>query len=103
MSDYDPESIFVLVAALRKAMKRKAAHYTPIARQLIRSRSANIQEIEHTLDHLLDVACIPEGLAPFEALCRYYFTLDPAASAEYTDFYRKMWDIDDDEEVEAET
>lgn len=74
------------------AWQQKAAHYAPMARHLILSRSTDIQGIEHTLDHLLDVACIPDGLAPFKTLCRYYYGIDPAATATYVHAYRDMWD-----------
>ena len=103
MSAPDLQPLLALAAALQEASKQKAAHYAPIARQLIPSRSIHIQEIEHTRGHLLDVACIPEGLAPFKALCRYYFTLDPAATATYINGYREMWDSDANQETEAET
>lgn len=59
---------------------------------LIRSQSRAAQEIEHTLDHLLDCACIPEGLALFKALCRHYYAINPAAAADYVHAYRDMWD-----------
>ena len=53
------------------------------------------------LDSLLDCACIPEGLALFRTLCRYYFTLNPAATADYIRAYRDMWDNNDAVEGEA--
>jgi hypothetical protein len=59
-------------------------------------------QIEHTLDQLLDVACLPEGLALFKTLCRHYDTLDPQATASHIHAYREMWDDetqDDSDEV----
>ena len=56
---------------------------------------------EHLLDRLLDCACIPEGLALFRSLCRYYYYLNPAATADYIGAYREMWDNDDTEEANA--
>jgi hypothetical protein len=53
------------------------------------------------LDRLLDCACIPEGLALFRTLCSYYFTLNPAATADYVGAYREMWDRDEAEEAKA--
>jgi len=81
-----------LIAPLRDLQRQKAAAYAPVAQRLIHSRSCNESEIEHTLDHLLDCACIPEGLAPFKALCRHYWQINPQATAEYVYAYREMWD-----------
>jgi hypothetical protein len=64
------------------------------------SRAA--QEIEHTLDHLLDCTCIPEGLALFKALCRYYYAINPAATAGYVHACRDMWDSDELGKQDAE-
>ena len=33
----------------------------------------------------------------FKRLCRYYYTLDPAATADYVHSYRGMWDSEGDE------
>lgn len=54
------------------------------------------------LDHLLDCSCIPEGLALFKSLCRYYFAINPAATADYISYYREMWDSEAEKEDEAE-
>jgi hypothetical protein len=95
--------IFALAATLHHAWRQKAAHYAPVARRLIQSRSTDIQEIEHTLDHLLDVACIPEGLAPFKALCRHYYGINPVATVSYVHAYREMWDSEETAQKEAES
>ena len=72
--------------------EQKVASLSPIVQTLLDTRSRNVKEIEHTLDHLLDCACIPEGLAIFKALCRYYYTINPGATASYVLAYREMWD-----------
>ncbi len=53
------------------------------------------RELELTLDHLLDCACIPEGLALFKALCRHYHGIDSAATATYVYAYRDLWDSEE--------
>jgi hypothetical protein len=85
-----------LAATLHALHQQRAALLAPIAEQLIREKSRNAAEIEQTLDHLLDCACIPEGLAPFKALCRYYYGINPAATASYVHGYRDMWDSEGD-------
>ena len=67
---------------------------TPVVQELVRSGSRDVQRIEHTLDQLLDLACMPEGLALFKTPCRHYGTLDPQATADYVHAYREMWDDD---------
>lgn len=81
-----------LIAPLKYLHRQKAAAYTPIVHGLIHSRCRDEKEIEHTLDHLLDCACIPEGLALFKGLCRYYWDISPVATASYVHAYRELWD-----------
>lgn len=82
---------------LRGIQELAVAQYTPIVEQIIATRSRDAHHIQHTLDYLLDFACHPAGLALFKKLCRYYFTLDPVATADYVNFYREMWDSDETE------
>ena len=63
--------------------------------EILRSGSRDAQWIEHTLDQLLNHACVPKGLALFKDLCRHYWTLDPQATASYIHAYREMWDGED--------
>jgi len=100
-SETDLQPLIALVASLRDAQGQKAAYYIPIARHLIESRSRNTQEIEHSLDHLLDIACLPEGLAAFKSLCRHYWQLNPQATASYVHAYREMWDSEESPIQEA--
>jgi hypothetical protein len=95
--DPDFAEIRALAATLHDLHRQQVAALTPIVRNLIRSQSRSAQELEHTLDHLLDCACIPEGLALFKALCRYYYAINPAATASYVHAYREMWDSDEPE------
>jgi hypothetical protein len=96
------QPLIALVASLRDVQEQKAAHYIPIAEHLIESRSRNTQEIEHTLDHLLDVACLPNGLAAFKSLCRHYWNINPQGTAAYVYAYREMWDSADHETKDAD-
>lgn len=93
--DPDFAEIRSLAATLNDLHRQRVAALAPIAQNLIRSQSREAQEIEHTLDHLLDCACIPEGLALFKALCRYYYAINPAATAGYVHAYRDMWDSEE--------
>ena len=99
-TDYDEmfEGIKAIAEGLRGLQELGAAQYTPVVEQIIATRSRDAHRIQLTLDYILDFACHPAGLALFKKLCRYYFTLDPVATADYVNFYRKMWDTDEPED-----
>lgn len=88
------EAILSLAASLRDLQQQMARHYAPIVRRLVDRRSRDANEIEHTLDRLLDCAGTPAGLALFKSLCRHYYDLDPAAAAEYVMAYREWYDAE---------
>ena len=83
-----------LTADLQVLRKQGIATLAPVVQELVRSGSCDVQRIEHTLDQLLDVACLPKGLALFKTLCRHYWALDQQATADYVNAYREMWDDD---------
>ena len=83
---------------LRGIQERGIAQYTPVVEQIISTRNRDAHHIQHTLDYLLDFACHPAGLALYTKLCRYYYTLDPAATADYVNYYREMWDSEEAED-----
>jgi hypothetical protein len=63
---------------------------------MIQSGERDSQRIEHKLDHMLDFCCDPDMLVVFKRLCRYYYGIDPVATAGYVNAYREMWDIPDE-------
>lgn len=81
-----------LTADLQALREQGIAALTPVVQELVRSGNRDVQRIEHTLDQLLDLACLPEGLALFNTLCSHYWALDPQATADYVHAYREMWD-----------
>jgi len=52
--------------------------------------------LDHQLDHMLSFCCDPDMLLAFKRLCRYYFTIDPVATAGHIEAYRQMWDMPDE-------
>ncbi|MBB4846137.1 hypothetical protein HNP55_004691 [Paucibacter oligotrophus] len=88
------------VAPLQALHQRAVKVLAPTVQEIVRSASRDTQWIECTLDQLLDHACLPEGLALFETLCRHYWTLDPQTTASYVQAYREMWDADDKNSTE---
>ena len=70
------------------------AQYLPIVDSIIASRCRDVNQIEHTLDYLLDFCAHDSGVSLFRRLCRYYWDIDPVGTAIYVNHYREMWDSD---------
>jgi len=90
-----------IVALQNEAVLQTLLIWKPKAENIIITKSKNANAIEHTLDALCDVAFDDEVLALFKKLCRYYYDINPQATVEQIQFYREMWDsneeIEDDE------
>jgi hypothetical protein len=65
---------------------------------IIQRGERDTQLIDHQLDHMLGFCCDPDMLLVFKRLCRYYFTIDPVATAAHIQAYREMWDTPDEAE-----
>ncbi len=89
-------SIQALAENMEVAQEIGIAQYRPVVASLIARKCRDVREIEQTLDRLLDYAAHPRGLELFKDLCRYYYSIDPAATADYVHIYFKVWG--DDEE-----
>jgi len=89
-----------LAASVYELQLQMAKSHAPIVQNIIQHRSRDVQEIEQALDRVLDCACIPEGLELFKHLCRYYYSINPTATAHYVFAYREMWDNEADHEEE---
>ena len=100
MSDFDAIA-GGLDAFLEQALQlqlRAAQQYKPLVEALVRTGSRDAQQIEHTLDGLLDFCGHAPVLALYRRLCRHYWDIDPAATAFYVKAYRELWDSEEDEE-----
>jgi len=91
-------SIQALAENMEAVQEMGVAQYRPIVASLIAQRCREVCQIEQTLDRLLDYAAHPSGLALFKELCRYYYTIDTAAAAEYVQIYFKVWGDEEDQE-----
>lgn len=89
-----------LVSLQKEAVKQTLSAYEPIVDRIISSGSTDMNAIERTLDTLCEVAFDEKVLIIFKKLCRYYYNIDPVATAQQINFYRKMWDNDDNENIE---
>lgn len=97
MGDYeDLLSSLSAIAQSMEALNRRAVdEYRPIVEDIIRGRSRDINEIEHTLDGILGFCSHEPALVLYKRLCRYYWTIDQEATAFYVHAYREMWDSED--------
>lgn len=95
MSDDDAMRAIRTLALSMRALQRQAAEeYLPVVEDILRTRSRDTEAIEHTLDGLLDFCGHEPVLQLYKRLCRYYWDIDPAATADYVNAYREHWDSD---------
>lgn len=86
------KSIEKLVKYLGEVTAREVVEYEPIVNGLIDARSRNRKKIERTLTGLLDFCGNQAILQLYKKLCRYYYSLDPKATAQYVLLYLERWD-----------
>ena len=94
MSDDAMQAIRTLAGSLRDLQRQAAQQYLPVVDDILRTRSGDTQHIEHTLDGLLDFCGHEPVLQLYKKLCRHYWGIDPAATADYINAYREYWDSD---------
>jgi len=87
------------VGQLQQLQLQAAQQYQPVVDALVRTGSRDVQQIEHTLDGLLDFCGHALVLEMYKRLCRHYWDIDPAATAYYVKAYRERWDSEDDGDV----
>jgi len=97
------ESFKQLVGVIREfqvGIMQLLPSYEAQVDEIIRKRVTDDNHIQHALDSLLDFAAWgDEGLSLFKRLCRYYYRLNPEATADYIYTYRDMYDNPSDDEA----
>ena len=86
------KSIRKLVKYLGALGTSDVLEYEPIVNGIINSRSRVRKKIVRTLNGLLNFCGNPAVLQLYKKLCRYYYPLDPKATAQYVLFYLERWD-----------
>jgi len=96
MNTYEATSkaIISLARGLRDLQQQAAQQYRPVVDDILFTRSRDTRHIEHTLDRLLDFCGFEPVLEMYKQLCRHYWDIDPAATADYINAYREYWDSD---------
>ena len=67
--------------------------YKPIVCDLC-SRIAPLNEVEHTLEAMLDFCADDTVLELFKELCRHYYGIYPEMIADQINVYREVWDTE---------
>ena len=83
-----------LIIAQQNLARQALSEYSVLAENIIVSKTTDQNRIEHTFDGMLDFCFDADMLLLFKKLCRYYFTINPQATAFYINHYREMWDSD---------
>jgi len=85
------------LAVARQQMARQAEQqYPPEVEAILRDQCREPQRIECLLDGIFDFCFDDEMLLLYKKLCRYYFKINPVATASYVYAYREMWDEEED-------
>lgn len=90
------ENIKPLVEQIALIHHKAYYEYKPQVETLISARVSDDIRIQHLLDCLLDHACNDEILFLYKKLCRYYWDINPQATVDYVNYYREMWDNEED-------
>jgi hypothetical protein len=85
-------SIGDIVKARDLLARQAERQYAPEVEGVLRTECRDPNRIEHLLDGILDFCFDPEMLCLYKKLCRYYFIIDPEATASYANTYRERWD-----------
>ena len=93
MSDVDAlfESISPIAERMQDLQRQAVQQYKPVVDDILHSGCRDAKQIEHTLDRLLDFCGYEPVLQLYKRLCRHYWDIDPAASADYIKAYREHW------------
>lgn len=84
-----------LLGQVQQLQEKAARQYQPVVEVLLRTGSRDVQQIERTLDGLLDFCGYAPVLEMYRRLCRHYWDIDPVATADYIKLYRERWDSEE--------
>lgn len=90
------ENIKNIISGDKILIKQAYDAYEPIINNIIRTKSVDANEIEHTLGGLNGFCYDEKILLLYKKLCRYYWEIDPHATAFYINLYREMWDSENE-------
>ena len=86
------DEIKAIAVQLQQLQKQAYIVYEPLVTNLIAQQVKDNSQIEHLLDGILDFCGDSQMLLLYKKLCRYYWDINPQATADYINFYKEMWD-----------
>lgn len=89
--------ILDIFASVNALAKQAVVLYETQVNAIIIAKNTNEKEIQRTLDGMLDFCFHNDMLLLFKKLCRYYYDINPHATADYIRYYKELWDTDDNE------
>lgn len=90
------QTIGKLAVARQQLARQAEQQYCLEVEAILRDQCRDPQHIERLLDGMLDFCFDDEMVRLYKKLCRYYFKIDPVATASYVYAYREMWDEEED-------
>jgi hypothetical protein len=88
----DFENLYKLVLYREELAKKAVALYEPEVQRLIQNNCRDENEIERTLDYMLDFCFNNDMLQLYRKLCRHLYFINPYAAVDYVNYYREMYD-----------
>ena len=85
------QSIGEIARAGSRLARQAEKQYALEVEDILRTRCRDPWRIEHLLDGMLDFGFDSAMIRLYKKLCRYYFEIDPRATASYVYAYRDMW------------
>lgn len=86
------KSIGEIARTGRRLARQAEKQYAFEVENILRTQCRDPQHIEHLLDSMLDFCFDSAMVRLYKKLCRYYFEIDPMATASHVYAYRDMWD-----------
>jgi hypothetical protein len=86
------EEIEKLATEMNKLAKQAVLEYGVSVNSIISTKTLDQNQIEHTLDGMVDFCFDNEMLVLYKKLCLYYYYINPEATVDYVNIYREMWD-----------
>jgi hypothetical protein len=90
------DDIRIIAERMQTLYLQAESDYSYSVNYLIQSKITDEKEIEHLLNYMLDFVDNKKILALYRKLCRYYYFINPQATAEYIQSYKELYDKDEE-------
>ncbi|MBI4412404.1 MAG: hypothetical protein HY541_07975 [Deltaproteobacteria bacterium] len=88
-------SIGAIIAGRDELARQAERQYAIEVENILLTQSRDACRIQRLLDGILDFCFDPNLFGLYKKLCRYYYGIDPVATASYVYAYRDMWEDGD--------